>query len=76
MARSTVFKINRSQAIRLPKEVALPEAVKKVEITKLGTSRLISPAGESWDSWFDGPNVSEDFMRDRDQPEDQERAGF
>lgn len=76
MARSTVFKINRSQAVRLPKEVALPEAIKKVEITKIGSSRLISPEGESWDSWFDGPDVSEDFMRDRDQPEDQERAGF
>lgn len=76
MARSTVFKINRSQAVRLPKEVALPEAIKKVEILKIGTSRLISPEGESWDSWFEGPNVSEDFMRDRDQPEDQERSGF
>lgn len=26
-----------------------------------------------WDSWFEGPVVSDDFMADRDQPLDQER---
>lgn len=29
MEQSTVFKSNQSQAIRLPKPVALPESVKK-----------------------------------------------
>ena len=23
-----------------------------------------------WDEWFDGPNVSDDFMNDREQPDD------
>jgi len=73
VVQSTVFKNNRSQAVRLPKPVALPESVKKVDIVVLGNARLISPAGESWDSWFDGPGVSDDFMRERGQPEDQER---
>jgi antitoxin VapB len=27
------------------------------------------PAGESWDSWFDGDGPSDDFMLERDQPE-------
>jgi len=71
--QSTVFKSNQSQAVRLPKPVALPESVKKVDIIVLGSARLIAPAGESWDSWFDGPGVSDDFMRERGQPEDQER---
>jgi virulence-associated protein VagC len=30
----------------------------------------------SWDEFFDGPGVSDDFMRDRDQPPPQEREFF
>lgn len=73
MEQSTVFKTNKSQAVRLPKRVALPESVKKVDIVKLGNARLITPAGEGWDSWFEGPGVSEDFMNEREQPQQQER---
>ncbi len=51
---TTVFLSNRSQAVDLPKAVALPEDVKKVEIIAIGRTRIITPAGESWDSWFDG----------------------
>lgn len=74
MEQSTVFKSNKSQAVRLPKSVALPESVKKVDIVKIGNSRLISPAGSAWDTWFDGPGVTEDFMNEREQPEDQTRT--
>ena len=73
---TTVFLSNRSQAVRLPKAVALPEDVKKVEIIAIGRTRTIPPAGESWDSWFDGENVSADFMDIRDQPAMQERESF
>jgi antitoxin VapB len=74
MARSTVFLTNRSQAVRLPKSVAFPEDVHQVEIVKLGHSRLISPVGRRWDDLFlDGPRASEDFMRERQQPEAEER---
>ena len=73
MESSTVFKSNKSQAVRLPKPVALPDSVKKVNIIKLGRARLITPAGEGWDSWFAGKGVSADFMTDRDQPEAQQR---
>ncbi|MBV1787108.1 antitoxin [Marinobacterium sp. D7] len=73
---STVFKSNRTQAVRLPKAVALPESVKRVEVVAIGHARIITPAGESWDSWFDGPNVTADFMPGREQPSDQEREGF
>lgn len=62
MARSTVFTTNRSQAVRLPKPVALPASVRQVEITKIGRSRLITPADQSWDAFFDGPTASDDFM--------------
>lgn len=68
MTRSTVFKSNKSQAVRLPKPVALPDDVHKVEIAKLGKARLITPAGTLWDSFFDGEAASDDFMNDRQQP--------
>jgi antitoxin VapB len=67
---------NRSQAVRLPKAVALPEGVHQVEIVKIGNSRIISPAGESWNAFFAEPQVSNDFMVDRDQPKIQEREPF
>ncbi len=76
MEQSTVFKSNRSQAVRLPKAVALPEDVKRVDVVAVGRSRIIAPAGEAWDSWFDGPGVTADFMSERDQPPVQEREGF
>jgi len=76
MTRSTVFKNNQSQAIRLPKPVALPDDVKQVDIVKLGRARLITPAGESWDLWFDRGGVSRDFMQEREQPDPQTRDSF
>jgi antitoxin VapB len=76
MEQGAVFQSNRSQAIRLPKAVALPDDVKRVEIVAIGRTRIIAPAGEIWDSWFEGPEASADFMNDRDQPAAQEREAF
>lgn len=76
MESASVFKSNTSQAVRLPKTVALPESVKRVDIIAIGRARLIVPAGEGWDSWFDGEGVTADFMQQRDQPEEQQRESF
>ncbi len=73
MARSTVFTTNKSQAIRLPKAVALPASVKQVDIIKIGQARLITPADAGWDTFFDNPAVTDDFMVERAQPAAQER---
>jgi len=75
MRQSTtkLFLSNRSQAVRLNKDVALPDNVTEVDIIAEGNKRIIVPAGESWDAWFDGPTVSDDFMKEREQPEDQLR---
>ncbi|MBC3956903.1 type II toxin-antitoxin system VapB family antitoxin [Pseudomonas triticifolii] len=73
MEQSTVFKRNRSQIVRLPKALALPDDVKRVDIVAVGRTRIISPAGETWNSWFDGDGVSADFMTEREQPADQLR---
>ncbi|HAY5906399.1 TPA: toxin-antitoxin system antitoxin VapB [Shigella flexneri 2a] len=73
---TTVFLSNRSQAVRLPKAVALPENVKRVEVIAVGRTRIITPVGETWDEWFDGHSVSTDFMDNREQPGMQERESF
>jgi antitoxin VapB len=76
LTQSSVFKSNGSQAVRLPKDVALPDTVKRVDIVKLGKARLITPAGTAWDTFFDAPGAAEDFMADRDQAEQQKRDSF
>lgn len=73
MAIGTVFVNNRSQAVRIPRDMRLPDGVRKVEIRAKGNERIISPLGQTWDSFFlDGPRVSEDFLPERatqNQPE-------
>ncbi len=77
MTRSTVFTNNRSQAVRLPKAVAFPDDVREVDIVKIGSGRLITPQGQRWDDLFEqGPRASEDFMRERAQPEGASRESL
>jgi len=73
IVETKIFKTNRSQAVRLPKLVAFPEKVKLVEIIAVGNKRIIVPKGQAWDEWFDAPGVSEDFMEQRSQEDDQSR---
>lgn len=66
MTISTLFSNNRTQAVRLPVELRMPEGVKRVEIRARGLERIIAPVGHAWDSFFiDGPRVSRDFMTER-----------
>ena len=74
MAKSTVFKTNRTQAVRIPKELAFPDSVKEVEIVRDGTRLIIVPRGGGWTEFLSaGPHVSPDFLRGRNQPTAQER---
>lgn len=76
MEQGAVFQSNRSQAIRLPKAVALPADVKRVDIVAVGRTRIIAPVGEVWDSWFEGIEPTSDFMIERDHPASQEREAL
>ena len=77
MAISTVFTNNRSQAVRLPAELRLPENVKKVNVRAKGSERIISPAGQTGDSFFLGElTVTDDFMAERDTQEQEEREAL
>jgi hypothetical protein len=48
---------------------AFPENVKSVILAEQENARLVTP--KTWDGWFRGPSVTEDFMQDREQPKDQ-----
>ena len=66
MTTTTVFTNNRSQAIRLPAELRLPDNVKRVDVRARGCERIIAPLGQTWDSFFlNGPQVADDFMETR-----------
>jgi antitoxin VapB len=55
--RASVFKTNRNQAVRLPKDFAFPDSVKQVYVRKEGTSLVLTPVDDFWDRFFDeGPN--------------------
>ena len=71
--RTTVFQSNRSQAVRLPKDVAFPEGVREVVVLREGRRRVVVPADSVWDDFFESPGV--DFP-DREQPVAQEREAF
>lgn len=66
MAISSVFTNNRTQAVRLPADLRLPEGVKQVSVRARGNERIIAPLKSTWDSFFiDGPEISDDFMETR-----------
>jgi antitoxin VapB len=74
MSVGTVFVNNRTQAVRLPLDVRLPEGVHKVEILARGNERIITPLGQTWDSFFlAGPSVSDDFLSERASQHQPER---
>ena len=73
MTSTTLFQTNRSQAVRLPKDVAFPSGVREVRIFRDGARRIIVPAESVWDDFFDAPGVD---LGPRDQPAAQVRESF
>jgi antitoxin VapB len=57
MTRSALFRSNRSQAMRLAKEIAFPAGVREVVILRDGVRRVIVPAMAVWDDVLDAPGV-------------------
>jgi antitoxin VapB len=65
MTRTKLFRSNRSQAVRLPKDVAFPEGVKEVTVLRDGRRRIVVPADTVWDDFFDAPGID---LPPREQP--------
>jgi antitoxin VapB len=77
MELGSVFKNNRTQAVRLPVESRFPDNVKKVFVRVVGQDRILSPLTNTWDSFFlseDG--VTDDFMTKRASQDQSERESF
>ena len=73
MTRTNLFLSNRSQAVRLPKDVAFPDDVRSVTILREGKRRVIVPTESLWDEFFDAPGID---LGERVQPTGQTRAAF
>jgi len=77
MSITSVFTNNRTQAVRLPVDLRLPENVKRVQVRAVGQERIISPLDHSWDSFFlNAPRVSDDFLPERASQSQSEREGL
>ena len=72
MQTARLFKNGRSQAVRLPKEFRFEG--ERVYIKRAGKAVILLPFHEPWQSLFDSLELfSDDFMAEREQPEQQER---
>lgn len=69
---TSLFQSNRTQAVRLPRDVAFPATVREVRIYREGRRRVIVPAEAAWDDFFEAGGCA-DFPAERDQPAAQER---
>ena len=77
MAITTVVINNRTQSVRLPNELRLPEGITQVTVRARGKERIIAPLDSTWDSFFVGaPGASEDFLETRPTQEQGERESL
>lgn len=73
MPRTSLFLSNRTQAVRLPKDVAFPSGTRDVTVVRDGSRVVIAPADASWDDFFDAPGID---LGERPHPRHQEREAF
>lgn len=77
MRTGSVFVNNRTQAVKLPVETRFPGSVKKVIVRVVGKDRVLSPIGNTWDSFFTSDEkATDEFMTERASQEQQEREAF
>jgi antitoxin VapB len=72
---AALFKSNRNQAVRIPKDMEFPESVKRVVVRREGDTITITPAVDFWEAFFaEGPNL--DFPERFPQGDYEERERF
>ena len=64
MRTVSIFRNNRNQAIRLPKDFEFP-GVTELTIEKQGDTLVLRPVRPSWTSLMDEPRADADFLSDR-----------
>lgn len=72
METAKLFQNGQSQAVRLPKKYRFKG--EKVIIKRVGNAVVLLPYEDSWETLFESlEQFSDDFMEDRQQPEEQRR---
>jgi antitoxin VapB len=64
MRTVSIFRNNRNQAIRLPKEFEF-EGVTELTIERQGDTILLRPVRPSWSSFLDEPRADPPFLHER-----------
>jgi antitoxin VapB len=64
MRTVSIFRNNRNQAVRLPKDFEFT-GVTELTIEKQGDTILLRPVRPSWTSFSDEPRADAEFLRDR-----------
>lgn len=60
--RANLFINGRSQAVRIPKDLAF-RGVDAVYVEKQGNAVVLTPVRKTWESFTDEPAAAEDFMK-------------
>ena len=54
---AALFRSNRNQAVRIPKDMEFPEGVKEVVVRRVGNQLILTPPDAIWDDFFDRPGI-------------------
>ena len=75
MTTAKLFRNGQSQAVRLPKEFAIPG--REVFVRRVGNAVLLIPAADPWTGFEEALSAfSPDFMTERSQPPLDDRESF
>ncbi len=66
--RATLFRLNRSQAMRIPKHLAFPDTVREVVVRRSGDTLIVTPVARQWSDFFARLPVDADFALPADPP--------
>jgi len=64
MRTVSIFRNNRNQAVRLPRDFEFP-GVTEFTIERRGDMLILRPVRPSWTSFADEPGADPDFLRER-----------
>ena len=78
MRTVSIFRNNRNQAVRLPRDFEFPADVTELIIERHGDTITLRPARPDWASFFDlpMPEGADDFLRERPEIMDQDRFAW
>lgn len=75
MVSAKLFRNGQSQAVRLPKEFALPG--REVYVRHVGNAVLLIPTSDPWSGFEAAIDAfSDDFLAERNEPSVQTRESF